>query len=197
MTEERLNKFKISYRKNGRRRDELTAFIDRHPEYAQDLWKEVKYFLNNPAVKQRDGIKARESLAVTSGFIDQDSIEKDKPLFFEHCWKMYLETNDAAALADACLNAPFFGQSEMGPTIANLLLASQKNSKYAKALDKIYMDRLVREYADRYGNENAYFRLAEAKIFKVTQGKTKGQHKDAATLKREHFRWLADQKNTK
>lgn len=197
MTEEKLKKFKTSYRKNGRRRDELTAIIDRHPEYAKDLWNEVKYFLNNPAAKQRDGIKARESLAVTAGFIDKESIEKDKPLFFEHCWKMYLETNDAAALADACLSAPFFGQTEMGPTIANLLLANQKNSKYAKALDKISMDRLVREYADRYGNENAYIRLAEAEIFKVTQGKTKGQFKDAATLKHDHFRRQVEQKKAK
>jgi len=86
MNEERLNQFKLSYRKNGRRRDELTPFIDKHPEYAKDLWNEVKYFLNNPSAKQRDGIKARESLAVTAGFIDQDSVEKDKPRFFANAW---------------------------------------------------------------------------------------------------------------
>ena len=114
MSYEKLTKFKKLYLENGRKRDELTRFVDKNPDHAKELWNEIKYFLNNPAAKQRDGIKARESLAVTADFIDQDSIEKDKPLFFEHCWKMYLETNDAAALADACLNAPFFGQSEWG-----------------------------------------------------------------------------------
>jgi hypothetical protein len=59
----------------------------------------------------------------------------------------------------------FFGQSEMGPTIANLLLANQTNSKYAKALDKIYLDRLVREYADRYGNEKRLYQISRSQDF--------------------------------
>lgn len=196
MTDEKLTNFKKRYRDNGRRRDELTAFIDRHPEYAKDLWNEVKYFLNNPVAKQRDGITARESLAVTAGFIDQDSIEKDKPLFFEHCWKMYLETNDAAALADACIHAPFFGQAEMGPTIAKLLMAGRKNTKYEKALNKIFLDRMVNEYAKRFGEE-AYEKIEEQKIFKNTQGPNSGKVKGADTLAREHKRWQTDQKNTK
>ena len=61
MTAEKLKKFKIVYRENGRRRDELIASIDKYPEHAIDLWNEVKYFLKNPAAKQHDGIKARES----------------------------------------------------------------------------------------------------------------------------------------
>ena len=196
MTDEKLTKFKKRYRENGRRREELTAFIDRHPEFATDLWNEVKYFLNNPVAKQRDGITARESLAVTAGFFDPDSIEKDKPLFFEHCWKMYLETNDAAALADACLNAPFFGQNEMGPTIANLLIKNKTNTKYARALDKIVLDRLVHEYAKQHGTK-AYEELAKREIFRNAQGVNAGKVKDASTLEREHKRWVAAQKKAK
>lgn len=196
MTAEKLKKFKIVYRANGRRRDELIAFIDKYPEHAIDLWNEVKYFLKNPAAKQRDGIKARESLVVTAGLIDLNSLEKEKPLFFEHCWKMYLETNDAAALADACIHAPFFGQAEMGPTIAKLLMEGRKNSKYEKALNKIFLDRMVNEYAKRFGAK-AYEELANQKIFKNTQGANSGKFKDANTLEREHKRWQAEQKNSK
>lgn len=196
MSDEKLTKFKKLYRENGRKRDELTRFVDKNPDYAKELWNEIKYFLNNPAAKQRDGIKARESLAVTAGFIDKDGIEKDKPLFFAHCWKMYLETNDAAALAEACLHAPFFGQTEMGPTIANLLSKDRTNTKYEKALNKIVLDRMVYEYAQRHGAK-AYEKLAEEKIFKNTQGVNSGKPKDAETLGREHKRWQAEQKKAK
>lgn len=57
MTNDKLTKFKKRYRENGRKRDELTRFVDKNPDHAKELWNEIKYFLNNPAAKQRDGIK--------------------------------------------------------------------------------------------------------------------------------------------
>ena len=69
MSDDKLTKFKKLYHENGRKRDELTRFVDKNPDHAKELWNEIKYFLNNPAAKQRDGIKARESLAVTADFI--------------------------------------------------------------------------------------------------------------------------------
>lgn len=47
MSDEKLTKFKKLYRENGRKRDELTRFVDKNPDYAKELWNEIKYFLIN------------------------------------------------------------------------------------------------------------------------------------------------------
>ena len=100
---------------------------------------------------------------------------------------MCLDTNYAAALADAGLNAPFFGQAELGPIIANLPAKDRTNTKYEKALIKIFSDHKVHEYAQRNGAK-AYEKFAEYEIFKNTQSVNSGEAKDAQTLKREHKR---------
>ncbi len=44
-----------------------------------------------------------------------------KEILMATCWSEYRKTKDIAHLIRAVENAPFFGQSEMGPEIARLL----------------------------------------------------------------------------
>ena len=142
--------------------------------------------------------RGRPSLAITTGWVDTEKDNALQPLAFEHAWKMYKETNDVEALAEACEHAPFFGQSEMGPEIARLLRRSRSNTKYEKLKDKIFLDRLVRYFGEKLGStEAAYEEIAEMKIFKANQGKTKGYAKDASVLKHDHNEWLRVQRDKK
>jgi len=142
--------------------------------------------------------RARSSLAITTGWVDTEKDNALQPLAFEHAWKMYKETNDVEALAEACEHAPFFGQSEMGPEIARLLRQNRSNTKYEKLKDKIFLDRLVRYYGEKLGStEAAYEQIAEMEIFTANQGKTKGNAKDASVLKHDHNKWLRDQRDKK
>ena len=140
--------------------------------------------------------RGRSSLAITTGWVDTEKDNALQPLAFEHAWKMYKETNDVEALAEACEHAPFFGQSEMGPEIARLLRQNRSNTKYEKLKDKIFLDRLVRYYGEKLGStEAAYEQIAEMEIFTANQGKTKGNAKDASVLKHDHNKWLRDQRD--
>ncbi|GEM_PF-3370374 len=142
--------------------------------------------------------RGRSSLAITTGWVDTEKDNALQPLAFEHAWKMYKETNDVEALAEACEHAPFFGQSEMGPEIARLLRQNRSNTKYEKLKDKIFLDRLVRYYGEKLGStEAAYEQIAEMEIFTANQGKTKGNAKDASVLKHDHNKWLRDQRDKK
>jgi len=142
--------------------------------------------------------RGRSSLAITTGWVDTEKDNALQPLAFEHAWKMYKETNDVEALAEACEHAPFFGQSEMGPEIARLLRQNRSNTKYEKLKDKIFLDRLVRYYGEKLGStEAAYEQIAEMEIFTASQGKTKGNAKDASVLKHDHNKWLRDQRDKK
>ncbi|MDA8996530.1 hypothetical protein N9H36_07420 [Planktomarina temperata] len=142
--------------------------------------------------------RGRSSLAITTGWVDTEKDNALQPLAFEHAWKMYKETNDVEALAEACEHAPFFGQSEMGPEIAKLLRQNRSNTKYEKLKDKIFLDRLVRYYGEKLGStEAAYEQIAEMEIFTANQGKTKGNAKDASVLKHDHNKWLRDQRDKK
>ena len=142
--------------------------------------------------------RGRSSLVITSGWVDTEKDNALQPLAFEHAWKMYKETNDVEALAEACEHAPFFGQSEMGPEIARLLRQNRSNTKYEKLKDKIFLDRLVRYYGEKLGStEAAYEQIAEMEIFTANQGKTKGNAKDASVLKHDHNKWLRDQRDKK
>ena len=142
--------------------------------------------------------RGRSSLAITTGWVDTEKDNALQPLAFEHAWKMYKETNDVEALAEACEHAPFFGQSEMGPEIARLLRQNRSNTKYDKLKDKIFLDRLVRYYGEKLGStEAAYEQIAEMEIFTANQGKTKGNAKDASVLKHDHNKWLRDQRDKK
>jgi hypothetical protein len=142
--------------------------------------------------------RGRPSLAITAGWVDTEKGNALRPLAFEHAWKMYKETNDVEALAEACEHAPFFGQSEMGPEIARLLRLNRSNTKYEKLKDKIFLDRLVRYFGEELGStEAAYEQIAEMEIFTANQGPTKGQPKDASSLKDSHNKWLRDQREKK
>ena len=142
--------------------------------------------------------RGRSSLAITTGWVDTEKDNALQPLAFEHAWKMYKETNDVEALAEACEHAPFFGQSEMGPEIARLLRQNRSNTKYDKLKDKIFLDRLVRYFGEKLGStEAAYEQIAEMEIFTASQGKTKGNAKDASVLKHDHNKWLRDQRDKK
>jgi len=142
--------------------------------------------------------RGRSSLAITTGWVDTEKDNALQPLAFEHAWKMYKETNDVEALAEACEHAPFFGQSEMGPEIARLLRQNRSNTKYDKLKDKIFLDRLVRYFGEKLGStEAAYEQIAEMEIFTANQGKTKGNAKDASVLKHDHNKWLRDQRDKK
>ena len=139
--------------------------------------------------------RARSSLAITTGWVDTEKDNALQPLAFEHAWKMYKETNDVEALAEACEHAPFFGQSEMGPEIARLLRQNRSNTKYEKLKEKIFLDRLVRYFAEELGSgDAAYEKIAEMGIFKANQGKTKGNVKDASVLKDSHNKWIRKQR---
>jgi len=139
--------------------------------------------------------RARSSLAITTGWVDTEKDNALQPLAFEHAWKMYKETNDVEALAEACEHAPFFGQSEMGPEIARLLRLNRSNTKYEKLKEKIFLDRLVRYFAEELGSgDAAYEKIAEMGIFKANQGKTKGNVKDASVLKDSHNKWIRKQR---
>jgi len=139
--------------------------------------------------------RARSSLAITTGWVDTEKDNALQPLAFEHAWKMYKETNDVEALAEACEHAPFFGQSEMGPEIARLLRQNRSNTKYDKLKDKIFLDRLVRYFGEELGSTDAaYEKIAEMGIFKANQGKTKGNVKDASVLKDSHNKWIRKQR---
>ena len=149
-------------------------------------------------MSQSKNKRGRPSLAITTGWIDPKKDNALQPLAFEHAWKMYKETNDVEALAEACEHAPFFGQSEMGPEIARLLRLNRTNTKYEKQLEKIYLDRLVRWFGEKLGStEAAYDKIAEMEIFKAMQGPTKGQPKDPSSLKDQHNRWLKRPKDRK
>ena len=139
--------------------------------------------------------RGRSSLVITSGWVDTEKDNALQPLAFEHAWKMYKETNDVEALAEACEHAPFFGQSEMGPEIARLLRQNRSNTKYEKLKDKIFLDRLVRYFGEELGSTDAaYEKIAEMGIFKANQGKTKGNVKDASVLKDSHNKWIRKQR---
>lgn len=139
--------------------------------------------------------RARSSLAITTGWVDTEKDNALQPLAFEHAWKMYKETNDVEALAEACEHAPFFGQSEMGPEIARLLRQNRSNTKYEKLKEKIFLDRLVRYFGEELGSTDAaYEKIAEMGIFKANQGKTKGNVKDASVLKDSHNKWIRKQR---
>ena len=142
--------------------------------------------------------RGRPSLAITTGWVDTEKDNALQPLAFEHAWKMYKETNDVEALAEACEHAPFFGQSEMGPEIARLLRRNRSNTKYEKLKDKIFLDRLVGHFGEELGStEAAYQKIADMRIFKSNQGKTKGNVKDASVLKDDHNKWLKAQRDKK
>ena len=139
--------------------------------------------------------RGRSSLAITTGWVATEKDNALRPLAFEHAWKMYKETNDVEALAEACEHAPFFGQSEMGPEIARLLRQNRSNTKYDKLKDKIFLDRLVRYFGEELGSTDAaYEKIAEMGIFKANQGKTKGNVKDASVLKDSHNKWIRKQR---
>ena len=139
--------------------------------------------------------RARSSLAITTGWVDTEKDNALQPLAFEHAWKMYKETNDVEALAEVCERAPFFGQSEMGPEIAKLLRQNRSNTKYEKLKEKIFLDRLVRYFGEKLGStEAAYEEIAEMGIFEANQGKTKGNVKDASSLKDTHNKWIRKQR---
>ena len=139
--------------------------------------------------------RGRSSLVITSGWVDTEKDNALQPLAFEHAWKMYKETNDVEALAEACEHAPFFGQSEMGPEIARLLRRNRSNTKYEKLKEKIFLDRLVRYFGEELGSTDAaYEKIAEMGIFKANQGKTKGNVKDASVLKDSHNKWIRKQR---
>jgi hypothetical protein len=139
--------------------------------------------------------RGRPSLAITTGWVDTEKDNALQPLAFEHAWKMYKETNDVEALAEACEHAPFFGQSEMGPEIARLLRQNRSNTKYEKLKDKIFLDRLVRYFGEELGStEAAYQKIADMRIFIANQGATKGEVKDASSLKDSHNKWIRRQK---
>ena len=139
--------------------------------------------------------RGRSSLAITTGWVDTEKDNALRPLAFEHAWKMYKETNDVEALAEACEHAPFFGQSEMGPEIARLLRQNRSNTKYDKLKDKIFLDRLVRYFGEELGSTDAaYEKIAEMGIFEANQGKTKGNVKDASSLKDTHNKWIRKQR---
>ena len=139
--------------------------------------------------------RARSSLAITTGWVDTEKDNALQPLAFEHAWKMYKETNDVEALAEACEHAPFFGQSEMGPEIAKLLRRNRSNTKYEKLKEKIFLDRLVRYFGEELGSTDAaYEKIAEMGIFEANQGKTKGNVKDASVLKDSHNKWIRKQR---
>ena len=53
----------------------------------------------------------------------------DKEKFMGEIWKQYTTTKDIELLAQACEEAPFFGQKEMAREIARILRSAKKNQK--------------------------------------------------------------------
>ena len=45
----------------------------------------------------------------------------DKEIYMKNLWNKYQQTKDLQFLIEACENAPFFGNPEMGKEIASIL----------------------------------------------------------------------------
>jgi hypothetical protein len=106
----------------------------------------------------------RKPLIIGAAFYDPDLEKPEMPAQMEHLWRQYEASGDVECLAKAAEIAPFFGQPNIGRTIAKILRDKEPTDKLAREMQWREIDLLY----EAFNNEGLrkteiYERLAELK----------------------------------
>jgi len=106
----------------------------------------------------------RKPLIAGAAFFDPDLEKPDMPAQMELLWKQYEASGDVECLARAAEMAPFFGQPNIGTTIAKILRDKEPTNKLAREMQWREIDLLYEAFSnDGLRKTEIYKRLAELK----------------------------------
>ena len=106
----------------------------------------------------------RKPLIVGAAFYDPDLEKPEMPAEMALLWKQYEASGDVECLAKAAEMAPFFGQPNIGKTIAKILRDREPTNKLARELQWREFDLLYKAYLNEgLRKTEIYERLAELK----------------------------------
>lgn len=119
----------------------------------------------------------RKPIITGAAFYDPDLEKPEMPAEMELLWKQYEASGDVECLAKAAEIAPFFGQPNIGKTIAKILRDKEPTNKLAREMKWREIDLL-------------YETLTDAGLQKTEIYERLGKHKGitAASMKRELMR---------
>ena len=106
----------------------------------------------------------RKPLITGAAFYDPDLEKPEMPAEMELLWKQYEASGDVECLAKAAEMAPFFGQPNIGKTIAKILRDKEPTNKLAREMKWREID-LLYEVLNNAGLQKTeiYERLAAFK----------------------------------
>ena len=90
----------------------------------------------------------RKPLITGAAFYDPDLEKPEMPVEMELLWKQYEASGDVECLAKAAEMAPFFGQPNIGKTIAKILRDKEPTNKLAREMKWREIDLLYETLTD-------------------------------------------------
>ena len=90
----------------------------------------------------------RKPIITGAAFYDPDLEKPEMPVEMELLWKQYEASGDVECLAKAAEMAPFFGQPNIGKTIAKILRDKEPTNKLAREMKWREIDLLYETLTD-------------------------------------------------
>ena len=90
----------------------------------------------------------RKPIITGAAFYDPDLEKPEMPAEMELLWKQYEASGDVECLAKAAEMAPFFGQPNIGKTIAKILRDKEPTNKLAREMKWREIDLLYETLTD-------------------------------------------------